>query len=286
MRKLFITASMVATMFAANAQDMNSKNGTPILPETGNWSIGFDAVPVLNYFGNIFNNTANNSVSMSYQQPFTIVGLYVVDDNTAYRAKFRLGFGSTTWNNIVDQDGSTSTPPATVIDELKSGGSAITIGGGIQKNRGKGRLRGIYGAEISIMLTSGKDTYTYGNAFNTTTNNNQPTSTDWTQPITGGGFNSAQVSSRPTETKNGSTFGFGLRGFIGAEYFFAPKMSVSAEYGWGLGLNSTGEGESTVEYYDFTSNSVKTSTSKTGKASSFGLDVDNSGGAIVMHFYF
>lgn len=278
MKKLFLSVALASAVAFVNAQDMTSKKGVPILPEAGDWSIGFDATSLIQYFGNLANGNANNTnSSLSPQVPFTLVGLYVVDENTAYRGKLRIGFGSTTTDNLVNQDGSTSNPPATVSDERKTSGMNITIGAGLQKMRGKGRLKGIYGGELAVMLGSGKTDYTYGNAFSTT--NQTPNSTDWATLTAG------PVASRTTENKAGSTFGIQLNGFIGAEFFFAPKMSLSAEYGWGLVLNSTGEGEQTTESWNITSNSAQSTTSKTGKASSFSLDVMNAG-AIVFHCYF
>ncbi|HNP49392.1 MAG TPA: hypothetical protein PKK99_11715 [Bacteroidia bacterium] len=279
MKKLILTAALATAIIGANAQDMMSKKNTPILPEANDWSIGFDAAPLLGYFGNLFNNTVDNSVSARYQQNMTLVGKMMKDENTAIRAKVRIGFGSTSNDGIVDQDGSTSNPPATVTDNRKISSMNFTIGAGIQKYRGKGRLKGFYGAEAGIGLGSGKTTYTYGNAFSAT--NTSPNSTNWGGNLGGNG-------ERTTEAKNGSTFGFNIRGFIGAEYFFAPKMSLSAEYGWGLGLTSTGEGESTVEFWDAgaTTPGVKTVTTKTGKSSNFNLDVDNAGGQIVLSMYF
>ena len=38
--------------------------------------------------------------------------------------------------------------------------------------------------------------------------------------------------------KDPSSFGVILRAFIGAEYFIAPKISITAEYGWGFGFTS------------------------------------------------
>jgi hypothetical protein len=280
MKKIILSAALATAMISANAQDMMSKKGTPILPEAKDWSIGFDAAPLLGYFGNLFNNTVDNSVSARYQQNMMLVGKMMKDENTAMRAKLRIGFGSNSNDAILDQDGSTSNPPATVTDNRKISSMNFNIGAGIQKYRGKGRLKGFYGAEAGIGIGSSKTTYTYGNAFSST--NPSPSSTNWgsnIDPISG---------ARTTEDKNGSTFGISLRGFIGAEYFFAPKMSLSAEYGWGLGLSSTGEGETTTEFWDggATTPGVKTVTSKSGKSSNFNLDVDNAGGQIVLSMYF
>ncbi|MFM9028918.1 MAG: hypothetical protein ACKOQ6_13150, partial [Bacteroidota bacterium] len=133
--------------------------------------------------------------------------------------------------------------------EIKNSGNNIAIGGGIQKYRGKGRLRGIYGAEAMIMLSGAKETW------------------DGSDEVLGA------IS---IEDKSGSTFGLGIRGFIGAEYFFAPKMSFGGEFGWGLGITSTSETETTVN---------GTST-KDGGSSGFGIDTDNAGGSISLNLYF
>jgi len=272
MKKLILTAALASSIVFANAQEMMSKKGTPILPEAGDWSIGFQADPLIRYFGNLFSQAGNNNSALAPQVPNTLVGLYVVDANTAYRAKLRLGFGSTKQDELTSSD---ATAGAFVTDTKKSSDMNITLGAGIQKSRGKGRLHGIYGAEAAIMIGSSKDTYTYGNAISST--NQSPTSHNFGGNLSGAG--------RATEIKNGSTFGFGLDGFIGAEYFFAPKMSLSAEYAWGLNLSSTGEGSSTTEAWDATANAVKVTTTKTGKSSSFGVDVVNAG-SITFHLYF
>jgi hypothetical protein len=57
-------------------------------------------------------------------------------------------------------------------------------------------------------------------------------------------------------------------------------MSLSGEFGWGLGLSSTGASETTVTL------AGTTTTTKGGKSSSFGLDTDNAGAAINLNFYF
>ncbi|MFN5345818.1 MAG: hypothetical protein ACK5B3_01225, partial [Bacteroidota bacterium] len=231
-------------------QDMNSKKGTPILPESGDWSIGIGANSSLNYFGNLLNGNADNS-AMSFDwtngNENVITGKMMKDANTAYRAKVRLGFGSTTSDNqSVDLDGDGAADIDSV--EIKNGGSNINLGAGIQMYRGKGRVRGFYGAEANIGLGSAKETWT--------------------------------ATDLSVEAKAGSTFNLGIRGFIGVEYFFAPKMSLSGEFGWGLGLSSTGASETTVTF------AGTTTTTTGGKSSSFGLDTDNAGAAINLNFYF
>ncbi|HPF91683.1 MAG TPA: hypothetical protein PLL57_13570, partial [Flavobacteriales bacterium] len=104
-------------------------------------------------------------------------------------------------------------------------------------------------------------------------------------------------TSRPTESKNGSVFSLGLRGFVGVEWFCAPKISLSGEYTWGVGLSSRGTGESTSEAWDPTANNgsgaVVTTTvegnpdaGNVDKTSSFSLDTGVSGAMIGINFYF
>jgi hypothetical protein len=255
---LLIVAMMIGV--SASAQDFNSKKGTPILPAAGDWSIGVNANSILEYFGNLMNG-ANNAPTFDFTNSDQVItGRMMKTADLAYRAKIRVGLGSTKSSTLVPKNGSTTNE--TVEDVTKVSSTNIGLGGGIQKYRGQGRLKGIYGAEAMIMLGGGKTTYEYGNAL--------------TDAFPGG--------PRPTENKSGSTFGFQLRGFIGAEYFFAPKMSVGGEFGWGLDFGSTGEGEITSEVN--VGAGTTTSTAKTGKSSSFGIDTDNASGAINLNFYF
>ncbi len=241
---LLIVAMMIGV--TASAQDMNSKKGTPILPESGDWSIGIGANSSLNYFGNLLNgNTDNSPMSFDWTNgnDNVITGKMMKDANTAYRGQLRIGFGSTTTNEADPADGGLS---STKVSHMN-----INLAGGIQMYRGKGRLRGYYGGEVALGLGSGTDT-TYS-------------------------YKGTAADASVTKQDDGGTFSFGIRGFIGAEYFFAPKMSLSGEFGWGLGLSSKGEGKTV---------SVNTPDAKTGKTSSFGLDTDNAGAAINLNFYF
>jgi hypothetical protein len=81
------------------------------------------------------------------------------------------------------------------------------------------------------------------------------------------------MSSRITQDKAGSTFGFGLRGFIGAEYFIFPKMAVGAEFGWGIGMSNRGDGTIKTESLDVNLNEQIVS-GKNGGKKQFGLDTD------------
>ena len=258
-----VLALLLAT--SVNAQELTSKKGFPILPEAKDWSISFNAVPFLDW---AFDKTrvlsgtpaTTSAGALDYSVANTLVGKVMKDANTAYRGKVQFGFGSTSEDSFVPKTGSTT--GETVTNKEKESSSNITLGGGMQYYRGKGRLRGYYGYEGLIGLSSGPNkTMTYGNVMDATSE-----------------------GSRITKEKAGMGLNLGARGFVGAEYFFAPKMSVGAEFGWGLGFGMTGEGEATTESFDGTS--VKSTTVKTGGASGFGADVDNAGGSINLSIYF
>lgn len=272
-----------------------SKNGHQITPEANDWGLGIDVNPLFNYMGNMFNgNTGNSSPSWDYVKnspvPYTITGYMVKDENTAYRGKLRLGIGSYKQTNFVGDD-SDSLGVRTVEDELKTSSTNVLIGAGIQKMRGKHRVKGFYGAEAEIGFMSHKDSYSYGNAMTIT--NPSPTSTVPSSWFDGEPYSSS-LSTRTTEEKMGTGFYFGVRGFVGVEYFVAPKISIAGEFGWGIGIISQGEGEITSEEVDFSGivPVVKSTTDKTGKSSFFGLDTDTgsafsqSTGSLRMTFYF
>jgi len=252
-------------------QDMTSKKGTPILPEVGDYWIGIDAVPILEYVGNMWNSGSNSAPSWSYTDSLVITGGKVIDANTSYRARLRLGIIDSRVNEYATVDDANAGSQA--FDKVKMSQTNIEIGLGIQKNRGNHRIRGIYGAQARIGFGSGKTTHEFANAFSDT--NQQPST----------GIPGQGGSSRVTEVKNGSTFLIGVGGFVGAEYFFAPKISIAGEFGLGISYSSTGEGEVTNESWDSTASAVTTDTAKTGKSNAFVFDSLPSG-SLVISFYF
>ena len=279
MKKLLLTASLVFAVVISNAQ-LTSKNGTPILPETDDWSLGFDAHPLLNYVGNMFNNTANNSINMGYpsNNGMTIVGKLVKDETTAYRAKIAINFGSETVTHSTVGAGFDSTFS---VSETKTSSMNITLGAGIQKWRGNGRLKGFYGAEAMVGFGSMPTMkYSYLKPLDATT--------------------SPQGVNQVSEDKGGSLFGFGVNGFIGVEYFFAPKISMSAEYTWGVAISSEGASEQSYKVVESPSgtpivssktdvNGDKTSNFNVGVGNTVTPNILNSGsgsGSIVLNFYF
>ncbi len=296
--------ALVAAAFgvsSAFAQDLTSKKGEPFLPEAGDYAISVDATPFLNYAGNFFGKTANNTAPTFnfFSGNNVISGKYFKDANTAYRVGVNIGLGGngTVKNNVANRSevpaASYPSAPGQKENVWKNGKTQFGITAGIEKRKGKTRLQGFYGADLGLWIGSSKDKYTYGNAL-------VATSTSTAAPIVtvdatadafsgagniGGTVANGQIgSSRITERKSGSTIKFGVRGFVGAEYFILPKIAIGGEFGWGLGLSMTGKSKTTSESIGLatgaTDNSVGTTTIEGGKTSSFVLGTDNMGGSV------
>ncbi len=292
MKKSILALAVVLGATTSFAQDLTSKKGENYLPEAGDWAIGIDAVPVLDYIGNFFGKTNDNNYAAGIwdfnNTAALITGKYFVEDGMAYRAGIRLGFGSFKGTDMRADRGSAVIPvypgtePAMVENTYKVGNTAIGLTAGLEWRKGSTRLQGFYGAEIGLLIQSAKSTYTYGNALTQTAANNVDVdNTDdamfFATNLTSDPFGN---DARILTSKNGLSFGVGVRGFIGAEYFLIPKLSIGGEFGWGLVFKANGtskvemESEVNAGAGDATElTSTFTRESKNG--SSFGIDTQS-----------
>lgn len=269
-KTVFFTAALFAvTAASAQTGEITSNRGENWLSQDGDWGLTFSANPLLNYAGNLFSgyngqNTIGNGLSF-LGDDMVIRGKKLIDANTAYRGQVRIGFGgSKTTTETGDLTPGAATG-AMVEDSQKDGYMAINLGVGLEKRVGSTRVVGVYGAMFNVGFGNSKTTYDYGNAL--------------------AAGNPAQ--DRPTETKNGSSFGIGLNAFAGIEWFCAPKISLSGEYTWGLALTSKGYGSTSTESWDVANSTITTNDANTGnKTSDFSIDTGVSGAMIGLNFYF
>lgn len=207
-----------------------SKRGFYYFPEKGDWSLGINASPFLNYLGNIFgSNTAVYSYNGSYyeypvsnnapmfaftaQNPGAISFKYYTTDLKAVRAKLLFGYTSNKQNIGTGTDDS---------NEIHMTQEALAIGlyvGQEFYNPIKSRIRGYYGYEVGV--------------FNTPYNGTL--STDEDVYVTGKVEYYDEASSNENFTeKGGNQIGISASGLLGAEWFFSPKISIGGEFGVGL----------------------------------------------------
>ena len=79
----------------------------------------------------------------------TLIGKKFIQNNLAHRAKFRIGFHSNEFDEFVMQDGQIiPNPTITVTDIQTVNQMIISLGYGMEKRSGYGRLQAVYGAEV------------------------------------------------------------------------------------------------------------------------------------------
>lgn len=294
MKKTVFLLLMSAACTAGFSQNLVSKKGEPFLPEKGDWSIGIDASPFLEYAGNMFSSAGNSAPTFNnYGLNQTIVGKYFATPKLAYRGIVRIGLRNQNFTRQVAQP--LATPPAGstaapfVDDKAKRSSNFIGLGAGIEQRKGKTRLQGFYGADVFVWTTKERAKYTYGNSLtqgvavpNIGIGNSASFAGDVV--INGSSFNNFRgdgtinnVIGRVLDVETGRTIGVGLRGFIGAEYFLFPKISIGGEFGLGVGYQNTGKGEVTVESEQAVSGTetrLSTTTNFGVKSNGFIFDTD------------
>lgn len=237
-----LTTGLTAQQLTESDQSvLKTKNGAVILPQAGDFALGFDAIPVLN-FGlnavNIMNNTGQDAEHPGYAGVNqTLLGKYYVTDKMAIRGRFGVNTLNTTTKNFGDDplyDGS-GDPDNILLSTDKTGTSTYYLGAGIEYRRGYNRLQGYYGGEALIGFGTNRSSTSYEIEYNS--------DADDAAYITAG-------DTRTLKDNQGSQLMLGLRGFVGIEYFVAPKISLGGEFGWGLGYSRTGRGATEVETWD------------------------------------
>lgn len=285
------------TTTTASTSSLVSKRGEAYLPVGGEWAIGASANSFLRYAGNLFSGATVQNAAPTFDYASNasngvgIFGKLMVDENTAYRIRFNVSVRSNIHKAVVAQDQLAPDPnfPAFAEDWRKVNTTAIVIAPGLEKRRGSTRLQGIYGGELVFGLSSSKTIFEYGNAMST--NFTTPTSTEFNGGVFGAnGFgNNILGATRITEYKFGSNFLLGARGFIGVEYFIAPKISLGGEFGYMLGVQIQGKGLRTDETWDpntLSTRNTERDVFNNAGLSSIGIGVDNLNTSINLLFYF
>jgi hypothetical protein len=229
MKKIIFTALTVLAFGFANAQEIKSSKGENYLPESGDWAIGFNGNNVAKYFGDSHTNANNGALDENYKKDLAFVGKKFITDKSAYRVVANIGFGTNS-TEVPLINSATST----TITKNTISGFDLKLGLGKEWRKGSTRLQGFYGADALIFVNS-----------SSTTNNASATITTGT---------TVANATTETVTKPGLGFGVGVQGFIGAEYFLFPKISIGMQYTYGVNLALRGK------------SNVTTTTSATGVA--------------------
>lgn len=255
---LCVVLIVVLGNLGCSAQDttrlLTNRRGVPILPAKGNWALGLSATPFFQYFGNLFNNSIYNAAPLFTTSSPTLIGKYMKNAKTAYRISIALNNTSSDGKNLVHNSLSPD-PNSLVNDTKKYNDLNIVLGAGLEKRRGTGRLQGIYGFQGLIGISSTNSTYSYGNKI---------TISNPVVPLTIWNANSANPAyttngaNRPLESNSGTRFSLGVTGFVGVEYFIAPKVSFGGELGYAITYAQSSKGTSSAESFDFNTQTTNT----------------------------
>ena len=105
MKKILLLFVITTLSLASFSQTLTTKKGFAILPEAGDWSIGADASPLLEFVGNMFNGTLEQSSPswdfVSSGPALTLFGKYCKSESMFYRGRLRLGFQSASQDFLV-----------------------------------------------------------------------------------------------------------------------------------------------------------------------------------------
>jgi len=220
---------VLITSFAQEANQDNAfinKRGIALLPQAGDFALGIDATPFLEYLGNISGFRFNNAPVFKGVNN-TIYFKYFLEDDRALRAKLHLNIGQEKYKQTVEDDHATITDPtnvdATTIDTWVKNTQNVGLDIGYEFRRGKGRVQGFYGGEIYLGYTAGNEFFEYGNPI--TGANTKPAFHEFAK------YNLPKNAYRATERKPGQILSAGIGGFIGVEYFFTPQISMGGEFG-------------------------------------------------------
>jgi len=300
MKKSLIFAGLFGVATISQAQ-LQSKKGEAYLPEAGDWSIGIDATPFLNYVGNFLSSAGNTAPTQDFLNANqTIIGKYFVEENKAYRGILRIGINSATQKAQIEKIGATApiypALPEYLEDSYTEKSSNIGLGGGIEFRRGKTRLQGYYGGDLMLSFSNSSRSFEYGHSLDSLAVGAANTSSfldETGYPINLTADMPYGNPARITSQKGGSMFAFTLRGFAGVEYFVLPKLSIAGEFGWGVSIANMGGSSTDLESLTFVDGKpvVGTQTIETTKSGRFGIDTDrnltgSATGALRLNFHF
>ena len=249
------------------------------------FGFSINAVPILDWAGNLFNNSVSNTfrdhdnLYLTYNAYPMASVRYFLDNNTSLRLNLGV-FGVDQTNNQYIQDDASNSPNDMLIDQMNSKYASTFLGLSYEKRRGENKVKGIYGAELKyVYVYDFYNEYSYANNFSAT--NISPTTYDWSN---------GNVSSQSTRVINesmGDRIEIGIRPYLGIEYFLSPQISIGTEIGLTLSKQKEDASTETFETFDISSGQTLTEVVKTeAESNSSSIYFDNYLSKITLTFIF
>lgn len=252
MKKVLLTLALAAFAFAANAQDNQGEKWYG--SHEGGFALTFNANPVLNYVGNMFNGTANNALA-----PFegidgdnlfggvTISGKYFLKDNLAIVAGFGFNNNYNVTNNYANP---AELETMTSFTRVATTAFQCLVGAEYRLQPGK-RLQPIFGANL---------VYVHTNNWNYAESTDGATEGDYT------------YTGAPTNK-------IGLMLNAGVEYFITTQISLGANLDFAV--SKTWRGASV----DNDPDPANANYSRLAGSDTF-IETGNLGANVTLNFYF
>ena len=271
--EIFTVAFTLLASTTFSQELAKTKNGKVLNPEAGDWGISIDAEPFINLASDLVHIGAAASEDAplfdglnGLAPTYSISGKYFMSSKMAYRGTIRLytdnerttsgitfdpNASGVTWPNSLSTDYKTK-------DVMSKSDWSIGLGGGVEWRKGTKRLQGYYGCEAIIAMARSTKSYNYeydviapNSDNNFATLDNYTTDFDTTDLVGNIEIVPGDFSSRTIRERQAMTTALGIRGFVGVEFFVAPKISVGGEFGWGMGVSHTGRSSKKEEGVDF-----------------------------------
>lgn len=226
-----LLSSCVLAVSAAFAQEETTQK---FYPAAGDFGVGIEASPILDFVGNMFNGNTNNASDSRWKnQDYTLHGRYFLTNDDAVRLhlRFNPGDNKTILRNFVDDQAAKTLNPLSndkVEDKAVVWKNDWRISAGYQHFRGTGRLRGFVGGDVFYRYLKNSQEYYYGNKMNEF--NSSPTSSTWDLDALKATGTSSQ-SERTLSNYGSGNHSLGLVAFTGAEYYFYQNMCLGFEVG-------------------------------------------------------
>lgn len=213
MKKSILTLLLIAATLSLAAQEedvLRTKKGVPIKPEAGDFAFGIDATPFFRYAGNLFagNNPYSPSFGFTAQAPGAIFAKYKASATTTYRGVLLIGYSTETERSANSID-------PTQTDKITASGLTIGLSGGVEKHRDIfGRLSGYYGAQAGFRMDPYYDPFT---GYNGQVK-----------------YKDGNDSDNDYKQTGGSTYSLIIGTLAGVEFYIAPRIALSGEFGYSL----------------------------------------------------
>lgn len=290
-----LSALVLLTAFSLSAKDDNQQK--QYTPEAGDFGITISANPLVNFLGNLFNGTVDNTFGNVGGEPYnpglntlqpavSFAGKYFISDNFALRMNVGWVYTHDKNNYYTTDDAAVLEDPmsnAKVIDSRIYNNSGASLMFGAEYRVGKGRVQGVFGGGLLYAFSRYMEKYSYGNAI--TEDNRRPNTA--LDNSTAPAIPDSEYQRYLRMFTNAPTHYFGLVGFAGIEWFVAPKISLGAEvnlsaaFNWTKGLYYTSEGYNTQ-----TGNVEESTELLTPNSSGFDFGTQNIGANLSINFYF